>query len=487
MGPPKNFKHFSKSNKHKKEQKALITQEDFYLAAIDCEEQADRWLLSDIKKCLRFYLKALEHYENGLTALDSTQEGKYNIYYNETRLFLQIYTDYLANNGYINILQYVKMDDMPDLSNLVLSLPQIIQRFEIVYETFPEQRTWDLQFNLLTCYLTLIESLDDTVSPTVAMEGADILTLTNKYIEIFQHLVNYLLQELQNWSENAEQDSDDTDTELQRDTLDEDAMQVTRDGSGIRTNGPVQPPAEVMDVSEQVTPSSLTEVLANSLKFNHALMELVIESKISIEKNVETKILNPIQINFLEDTTNKFYLQLRDIIDSISAAIPLDLKEIGLAKTLIEGLNIISSGTFESLQDFVLQTVSFTDLLDEKDVQGKIDLSLIRVDIVEFAILCLNDYSSDASWKLSGLLTKVLTEARTLLTDYRNQILFLKNQTLNEQLSHVVFQLCDVLVNSSDNELRRYAIKESTEKSQKTPGGAHTLNILMKNANVFSE
>lgn len=141
MGPPKNFKHFSKSNKHKKEQKALITQEDFYLAAIDCEEQADRWLLSDIKKCLRFYLKALEHYENGLTALDSTQEGKYNIYYNETRLFLQIYTDYLANNGYINILQYVKMDDMPDLSNLVLSLPQIIQRFEIVYETFPEQRT----------------------------------------------------------------------------------------------------------------------------------------------------------------------------------------------------------------------------------------------------------------------------------------------------------------------------------------------------------
>lgn len=87
MGPPKNFKHFSKSNKHKKEQKALITQEDFYLAAIDCEEQADRWLLSDIKKCLRFYLKALEHYENGLTALDSTQEGKYNIYYNETRLF----------------------------------------------------------------------------------------------------------------------------------------------------------------------------------------------------------------------------------------------------------------------------------------------------------------------------------------------------------------------------------------------------------------
>lgn len=485
MGPPKNFKHFSKSNKHKKEQKALITQEDFYLAAIDCEEQADRWLLSDIKKCLRFYLKALEHYENGLTALDSTQEGKYNIYYNETRLFLQIYTDYLANNGYINILQYVKMDDMPDLSNLVLSLPQIIQRFEIVYETFPEQRTWDLQFNLLTCYLTLIESLDDTVSPTVAMEGAEILTLTNKYIEIFQHLVNYLLQELQNWSENAEQDSDDTDTELQRDTLDEDAMQVTRDGSGIRTNGPVQPPAEVMDVSEQVTPSSLTEVLANSLKFNHALMELVIESKISNEKNVETKILNPIQINFLEDTTNKFYLQLCDIIGSISAAIPLDLKEIGLAKTLIEGLNIISSGTFESLQDFVLQTVSFTDLLNEKDVQGKIDLSLIRVDIVEFAILCLNDYSSDASWKLSGLLTKVLTEARTLLTDYRNQILFLKNQTLNEQLSHVVFQLCDVLVNSSDNELRRYAIKESTEKSQKTPGGAHTLNILMKNANVF--
>ncbi|QHS75728.1 uncharacterized protein SPAR_N01290 [Saccharomyces paradoxus] len=485
MGPSKHFKHSSKDNKRKNEQKALITQEDFYLAAIDCEEQADRWLLSDVKKCLRFYLKALEHYESGLTALDSTQEGKYNIYYNETRLFLQIYTDYLANNGYINILQYVKMDDMPDLSNLVLSLPQITQRFEIVYETFPEQRTWDLQFNLLTCYLTLIESLDDTFPPTVAMEGSDILTLTNKYIEIFQHLVNYLLQELQNWNNNTEQNSDDTDAELERDTLDEDAMQVTRDGTGIRTNGPSQPQAETMEVSEQVTPSSLTEVLVNSLKFNHALMELIFESKISTEKNPETEILNPIQINFLEDTTNKFYLQLCDIIDSISAAIPLDLKEIGLAKVLIEGFNIITSGTFESLQDFVLQTASFTDLLDENDIQGKIDLSLIRVDIVEFAILCLSEFSSDSAWKLSGLLTKVLTEARALLTNHRNHILFAKNQKLNEQLSHVVFQLCDVLVNSSDNELRRYAIKQCSEKAQKPPEGARTLEILMKNANVF--
>ncbi|CAI4035925.1 hypothetical protein SMKI_14G1340 [Saccharomyces mikatae IFO 1815] len=485
MGPPRKCKNLGKGKKHKNEQKALATQEDFYLAAIDCEEQADRWLLSDIKKCLRFYLKALEYYENGLTALESTQEGKYNIYYNETRLFLQIYTDYLANNGYINILQYVKMDDMPDLSSLILSLPQITQRFEIVYETFPEQRTWDLQFNLLTCYLTLIESLYDTFPPTVGMEGSDILTLTNKYIEIFQHLVNYLLQELQNWSDPTVQESGDIDAGLQRDTLDEDAMHMARDGTGIRTNGRSQPQAETMDVSEQVTPSSLTEVLVNSLKFNHALMELIIESKMASGKTSETEVLNPVQINFLEDTTNKFYLQLCDIIDSISTAIPIDLKEIGFTKILIEGLNTITSGTFESLQNFVLETTSFTNFLADNDVQGRIDLSLIRVDIVEFAILCSEECFPNAAWKLSGLLTKVLAEARTLLTNQRNHILFVKDQRLNEHLSHVVFQLCDVLVNSSDNELRRYAIKQCSEESQKTPDGARTLEILMKNATVF--
>ena len=60
----------------------------------------------------------------------------------------------------------------------------------------------------------------------------------------------------------------------------------------------------------------------------------------------------------------------------------------------------------------------------------------------------------------------------------------MKNQILNEQLSHVTFQLCDVLVNSSDNELRRYAIKRSSGLQQ-TPEEARTLEILMKNANVF--
>ncbi|EJT42466.1 YNL193W-like protein [Saccharomyces kudriavzevii IFO 1802] len=481
MGAPRNFKHSGKSKKQKNEQKSLTTQEDFYLAAIECEEQADRWLLSDIKKCLRFYLKALTYYENGLTALGSTQEGKYNIYYNETRLFLQIYTDYLANNGYINILQYVKMDDMPDLSSLTLSLPQITQRFEIVYEAFPVQRTWDLQFNLLTCYLTLIESMDGSFPPTFTLEGSEILNLTNKYIEVFQHLVNDLLQELQNWSETGARYSGDTDADLQRDTLDEDAMCMTRDGTGIRTNGSSEPRVESMDVSEQMTPSSLTEVLVNSLKFNHALMELIVESKIANEKYPETKILNAVQTNFLEDTTKKFYLQLCDIIDSISTAIPLDLKEIRLTKALIQGLNIVTSGTFESLQDLVLDAVP----LDDNDVQGKIDLSLIKVDIVEFAISCLKESFSEAAWKLSGLLNKVLTVARTLLTNYRNRILFVRDQELNEQLSHVAFQLCDILVNSSDNELRRYAIKQRNQKSQGTPDGERTLRILMKNANVF--
>ncbi|KOG96976.1 uncharacterized protein DI49_4548 [Saccharomyces eubayanus] len=484
MGPPRNFKHSSKGKKHKNEQKPLITQEDFYLAAIDCEEQADRWLLSDIKKCLRFYLKALEYYENGLGALDSTPEGKYNIYYNETRLFLQIYTDYLANNGYINILQYVKMDDMPDLSSLVLSLPQITQRFEIVYETFPQQRTWDLQFNLLTCYLTLLESMDDVSQPTVSFEGYDILNMTNKYIEIFQHLVGYLLQELQNWGDSPPQEASDADIDLQRDTLDEDAERITRDGTGIRTNGQSEPQAETMEVSEQVTPSSLTDVLVNSLKFNHILVELLVESKIPTDKCPEKELLNPVQANFLEDTTNKFFSQLTDIIDSISTTIPLDLKEIGLVKTLIRGSQIVGSGDLESLQGFVLEAASLTDLLDDNDVQGKIDLSLIRVDIVEFAISCLKECSSETGWKLSGLLNKALTETRSLLTNQRNHIIFVKNQRLNEQLSHVVFQLCDVLVNSSDNELRRYAIKRASE-SQQTPDEARTLEILMKNANVF--
>ena len=129
------IKKIPKKNKKNPESKRdLITQEDYYEEGTFYEEQAERWLLSDIRKTLRFYLDAYNYYEFGLIkAVDKTEKGSYDISYNETRLLLQIYNDYLFNSGYINILQYVKLDDISNLNQILKTLPEIVNNLEIVY------------------------------------------------------------------------------------------------------------------------------------------------------------------------------------------------------------------------------------------------------------------------------------------------------------------------------------------------------------------
>jgi len=106
--------------KNKTEPKRELTnQNDFYEQGTFEEEQAERWLLSDVKKSLRYYVEAFKMYELGLSCMkESTERTIYNISYNESRLLLQIYTDYLANDGYINILQYIKLDDIPNVNEI---------------------------------------------------------------------------------------------------------------------------------------------------------------------------------------------------------------------------------------------------------------------------------------------------------------------------------------------------------------------------------
>lgn len=468
-----------------------ITQEDFYIQATDFEEQAERWMLSDVRKTIRNYYLAYESYEKGLSASEANPGCAYNILYNETRLFLLLYTDYVAINGNINVLQYVRMDDMEYIKPLLLELPEIISKFETVYENFPVQRTWDLEFNLLVCYLELIDSAEK-----YSLTGEQILKLSNKFINLTGDVITNQINELQEWDNIMRKNQEEQEDNLAgfyKDTLDTEQANNGLDGSGIRTNANSNNGAnnvEMSNVSDQVTPYSLADTFSFGYKFIASIMELTIEVRCS-EKTSGITDLNIIQANFLDDLIYKFKLQLEDIIQSSQKLLKDNTIDIEIVRQACEGLTFFGSGDLKSLENYCENTNQFEANSNALDKSKYIELLLSKIDVMNFANSCAEGVeTSDIQWKLLTLNNKLLVETRNQLTILRNQISSNKTSNQNDKLSSTVFQLCDIYITNSENEQKRIALKqkELAEKQlngDDTSGTIKTITILNKNARTL--
>lgn len=435
-----------------------VTQEDWYIAATDYEEQAERWSLSDVKKTLRFYLQALECYEKALSAPEATLSGSYHILYNETRLLLQVHTEYVANNGYINILQYVKLDELPGITNLIMPLPQILQRFQAVRERYEQETTWDFEFNLLTCYLSVLEA-----AAMNNLQGEDVIQLATRYAELSQSLTQYVMQELEEWKAFPTQQNTSLEPAKPRPSqVLQPAQLPGKDGSGVVSKKDTG--SQRVEISDQVTVDTLSEILCNGFKCVQTLLELVVESRCSGSNELG---LHEVQLNFLEDLAKKFLQQLSDIRDTAGALFPLHLAPVDISCMVIEALGRLSTDLpiFESYVQSFPNTES--------------DVLLAKIDLLKFAIDCSESASPNILWSLRTLLNKMLSEARTHFTKLRNKIMI---QPASEELSRITFHLCDVDIDSSDNELARLVIRRS---QQQPSHDDKTCEVLLKNAKTL--
>lgn len=453
-----------KMAKNKPGKRPLVSQDDFYVEATKYEEQAERWLLSDIKKALRFYVQALDMYEKALNAPEATTRRTYNIKYNETRLLLQVYTDYVASNGYINLLQYVRLDDIPEVSKLALPSTEIVKRFEQVYAQFPNDRTWDLDTNLLTCYLTLMESSD-----THKLSGEEIVELTTKFIELSQRSLEFQLTELRTWEDFTPEEADDSSFEAGSTG----AKSTPGDGSGVVSH-PDQPEGtESMEVADQVTAQVLGETIASGFSFLQSVMELVVEGRLG---GGDQGTLNLVQLNFLDDMVKKFGAQLMDIYATACETLTLERKEIDIAIEADRGIQLIANGDLDSLQSYVNETLAAPET--------SIEVLLAKIDVLNFAVSCAESSSNmQTQWQICSLLSKLLSEAAKRLARAIQDSRASKFSSAGSQTSQLVFQQCDVLVASSDNELRRWTIKG--QEAQDGVNNSRTMEILMKNAKTF--
>ena len=468
---------FSKKSKHKQKNKPNpVTQDDYYLEAIDFEEQAERWLLSDIKKSLRFYMKAFQMYEIGLTAPQSTDKGTYNILYNETRLLLQLYSDYMANNGYINLLQYITLDDIPNVEVILKPINEIIERFETVLQNYQSMDTWDLQSNLLTSYLLLIENYDK-----YHLNSGQIMDLANKFFTLSHELVLHQLESIGNGGNvvgnntvlygedsNAFISIDDEKVNYTGDTLE----MESRDGFGIKINKQHSNKEELVEVSDEITPESLFDVIMMCLKFNQALLEIMIDTKLG----TGDQLLNVIQLNYLEDITNKQILTVDDIIETHKEVLTFKISDINLARYAVKGVQLLySDPNVENL-------ITYLETNPDPHI-SLVDLYLVKIDLFELAIDYVPDDLLDLKWNLCTQLNHLLTSTRNELNGKRKNLMVSHDQFELANLSNVVFQLCDVTIAAASNELRRYNIKARMNES--TANLCNVQSILLKNVKTL--
>ncbi|KAL3232410.1 hypothetical protein RNJ44_04326 [Nakaseomyces bracarensis] len=497
-----------KAKKKGKNEPQLVTQEDFYIEATQQEEQAERWILSDIKKTLRFYIQASELYSQALNnSVEATDAGRYNILYNQTRLYLVVYTEYLAVNGYINVLSYLNnLEELVGLDSIILTLPDIIARFESVLQEFqhntdsashgvPVSNFWDLKFNLLTCYLLLAESVNDEgANRSTSASGEDVIELVqNKFIPCFKELVTEITGSLNDWNEIQKSTQQELfeNGNYQRDNLQD--QHVNNGGDGIKLNNDEssqQNETGLMEVSDQVTPETLAETYVIAYKFIETIMGLILDARYKPQSSV----LNQIQANFMEDTVKQFMGQVNEFVSQSEEQYGIDTSDISVSSLSLNGTTMILEGnvTLQTMDEFLTTEInSAAGSAQSSENEQYTKMLMVKNDLLELMVSLIEDRCTDPTiveqlWSLTSSLSKNLGIISKTLNEKRTSIISGKYKSQSGQLSSTVFHQCDVIINSSDNELRRAWILEVRDNlSGNTGASLKTIEILHKNAKTL--
>ena len=420
-----------KFNKAKKvEQQCCEIQEEFYERAIQLEEQAERWVLSDVVKSLRFYSQAYIAYEQGLCARDATDNGTYNILYNQSRMLLKVFCEYRAADDYIDLLRYVNMDTVPEASNVLLPLPAIVAKFESAVARFPEKCGWDLYFNLLTCFLLYLEAVDNVAEFEASYAR-------------FEATAYVLLQHMQREIESLERRPS------------EEALSPPADQPMEVSTGSLA--TEVVEMMDSASPQDLLD----SLVLIYRVVQFALEAALD---GTRFGSPDPAFRDRLVLCASRLRSNVENAYNFACGLAGADTQELRLGRHALECLDALLSGDLARFET-LLQSAAPTD----------IDAQLHNVDLLETATTSVQDM--DTLWKLCGVLDRTLRTCQDLLTTERSRMI--STQSDLHLLSRTVFRLCDVLTRRADNEVHRLFIqKQGAAETQ-------TLRILYKNARTL--
>lgn len=116
------------------------------------EESGDRWLALDLAKSLRFYQRAFAYYQQAVERAAPGDPDMPDAYYNAVRLMLSVYTQYVAGDVDVALLENVAEALAGGMRGVCQDIAVVVQAHEAALAACGADAPIDLMFNAAVAY-----------------------------------------------------------------------------------------------------------------------------------------------------------------------------------------------------------------------------------------------------------------------------------------------------------------------------------------------
>lgn len=404
------------------------------------EESGERWLGSDVSKCLRFFNKA---YLNYLQAI-KLDPKLLDAHYNSVRLLLHA----------CQIFKRIPTSHEIAIENASLEVVQNISDIRIAYENSLnsaqrlDQVLNDLLYNYAIVYLEWLESQQEEEEETGSLVSFEqVVEVYDRVQGIFQNLLNSQLEELERFVNDLK--SIDSNNIGGGDIYDGNSS-----SSGDETK------QEELTSEEVVQPTDLFETVLSSYKLIQSVYESVSSNDLILSVS---QLVSPLlEIN--DRVANELIIKYSEASHVNSMVSNITLKDVNELKLVKLNLLALAETDIFRLLDIWKIDNEIPETLPEKFmvVSDSLQALLDRNDI---NLLTINSQGTesdkDTFWKILTFQNNMLKKAQELLND---QMQSQKKSNLQlEDLGSLIAQISEVVIARADIELQRSLIKNYSQ------------------------
>lgn len=437
-----------------------LTGEELVEKAIEEEEMGDRWLEADLSKSLRFYQRSYECYVQALFKHIESDEVKFDVLYNISRLLFHVYTEFCATEG-TNIADLSGIENVTQSPDSVIKpLEEIVLYHERAFEFSKDvgHISLDLLYNIIIAYTAVIEKYNDDSHQTqiqmlqMAAKGQEIIKVL---LEKQTALLRQFVEDISVMQDNA--DLEDNESLSNNEYLENNAIMEDTNKKDVKL--------EV--ISEKVIqPDDAFETVLEGYKLVQATLENVESDS---ELVLFQQFMNPLireLTDFQMELCNDYSEATNRVPDYLASISEVLLGQAEIAVTYIKGLvtndldEIIRLWGDIYLPDTPEKYMVFTDNLQEYLDRNDLNLTTCKNG---------DQHKISLFWKILTLMNNNLKIALEKLK--------IEKETNAEDKSRINNTLVNLMIQRSDVDIQRCQLKYEQ--------GSKELNILLQNAKVF--
>lgn len=429
------FRRLPKKSEIKKVYLPSTATEYLEQGSID-EESGERWLGSDVSKCLRFFNKAYSNYIQAIKLDPKLLDA----HYNSVRLLLHTYQTFKRiPSGHDIAIENASLEVVQNISDIRIAYENSLERVQQLGQV-PN----DLLYNYAIVYLEWLESQqeeqDDESSLLVSFE--QVVEVYDRVQGIFQNLLNSQMEELERFV-----------NDLQNiDTNNFSGGDIYIGNSSSSSDKTKQ---EELTSEEVVQPTDLFETVLSSYKLIQSVYENA--SSNDLIQTVSQLVAPLLQIN--DNVANELIIKYSESSHVNSMISNITLKDVNELKLVKLNLLALAETNIFRLLDIWKNDNEIPETLPEKFMVASDSIQAL-LDRNDINLLTVNSQGTesdkDTFWKILTFQNNMLKRAQELLNELMQ--LQKKSNLQLEDLGSLIVQVSEVIIARADIELQRSLI-----------------------------